>query len=48
MMTYIFALLGMVALCVFWAVFQLWLNRHHPDNEKRPIKCAGCDENCEE
>jgi hypothetical protein len=47
MTTYIFSLLGLVTLCVFWAVFQQWLSKHDPDTEKRPAKCGGCNEQCE-
>ena len=47
MTTYIFALLGLVALCVFWAVFQQWLDKHDPDVHERPAKCGGCKEQCE-
>ena len=42
MTTYIFPLLTVVALCAFWAVFQLWLERHDPDALKRSQKCGGC------
>ena len=47
MMTYIFSLLGLVALCVFWAFFQQWLNKQDPDGQERPAKCGGCNEQCE-
>jgi len=47
MMTYIFSLLGLVALCVFWAIFQQWLSKQDPDGQERPAKCGGCDEQCE-
>jgi hypothetical protein len=47
MMTYIFSLLGLVALCVFWAIFQQWLSKQDPDGEIRPTKCGGCNEQCE-
>jgi len=47
MTTYIFSLLGLVALCVFWAIFQQWLGRHDPDSHERPAKCGGCNEQCE-
>ena len=46
MTTYIFALLGLVALCVFWAVFQQWLSKHDPDSQERPAGCGGCKEKC--
>ena len=47
MATYIISLLGLVALCVFWAVFQLWMDKHDPDAHKPSAKCGGCDEHCE-
>jgi len=50
MLTYLIALLAVVALCAFWALFQVWLSRHDPDGEKRPLKCGacGCEKDCEE
>ncbi len=47
MATHLISLLGLVALCVFWAVFQSWLKKHEPDEDKRPAQCGGCDEHCE-
>jgi hypothetical protein len=47
MTTYIISLLGLVALCVFWAVFQQWLSKQDPDGQERPAKCGGCNEQCE-
>jgi len=47
MTTYIFSLLGLVALCVFWAIFQQWLSKQDPDGQERPAKCGGCNEQCE-
>lgn len=47
MATYLYSLLGLVALCGFWAIFQQWLNKHDSDAEKRPAKCGGCNERCE-
>ena len=40
--TYIVPLLAVVALCAFWAIFQLWLFKHDPDAERRSLKCGGC------
>ena len=40
--TYIMPLFAVVALCAFWAVFQLWLVKHDPDAEKRSLKCGVC------
>ena len=42
MTTYLFPLLAVVALCAFWAVFQLWLSRHDPDVETKSQKCGSC------
>jgi len=42
MTTYLFPLLSIVALCVFWAIFQLWLSKHDPDAKTRSAKCGGC------
>jgi hypothetical protein len=47
MTTHIYSLLGIVALCVFWAFFQLWLKKVDPAADKRPTQCGGCDEQCE-
>ena len=41
-MTNLFALLAVVALCAFWAIFQLWLEKHDPDAQTRSQKCGGC------
>ena len=40
--TYIYPLLAIVALCGFWAIFQIWLHRHDPDAEAKSLKCGGC------
>ena len=50
MMSYLLPLLAIVALCTFWAVFQLWLSRHDPDAGKRMQKCGncGCETPCDE
>jgi hypothetical protein len=42
MMTYMFPLLAVTALCAFWAVFQIWLSRHDADAKARSQKCGGC------
>ena len=42
MTTYFFPLLSVVALCAFWAIFQVWLFKHDPDAEQRSQKCGGC------
>ena len=50
MLTYLLALLSVVGLCVFWAVFQLWLSKHDPGVEKRSLKCGACacEDDCED
>jgi len=40
--TYILPLLAVIALCGFWAIFQLWLEKHDPDAKTRSQKCGGC------
>lgn len=47
MMTYIYSLLGFVSLCVFWAIFQLWLRKYDPDAAERSNRCGGCNGQCE-
>jgi hypothetical protein len=42
MTNYIFPLLSVVALCAFWAIFQVWLSRHDPDAKTTSRKCGGC------
>jgi hypothetical protein len=42
MTSYIIPLLAVVALCAGWAVFQLWLVKHDPEQKKRSMKCGGC------
>lgn len=41
-MTYLFALLGIVALAAGWGVFQLWLSQHDADAIERLNKCGNC------
>ena len=41
-MTNLISLLAVVALCAFWAIFQLWLEKHDPDGAARSQKCGGC------
>ena len=41
-MTNLLALLAVIALCAFWAIFQLWLEKHDPDARTRSQKCGGC------
>jgi hypothetical protein len=40
--SYLFSLLAVVALCAFWAIFQVWLSKHDPDAARRSQKCGGC------
>ena len=42
MTSYVFPLLAIIALCAFWAIFQLWLSKHDPDLGERSQKCGGC------
>ncbi len=42
MTTYFFPLFAVIALCAFWAIFQVWLPRLDPDAKSRPLKCGGC------
>ncbi|MBT8087792.1 MAG: hypothetical protein KJO46_07125 [Gammaproteobacteria bacterium] len=42
MTSHLVALLAVVALCAFWALFQQWLSQVDPDAEKRSLKCGGC------
>ncbi|MDP6182264.1 MAG: hypothetical protein QF609_00455, partial [Gammaproteobacteria bacterium] len=46
--TYFFAVLGLVTLCVLWALFQLWINRVDPEVAGRAPRCGGCKGQCEE
>ena len=41
--TYLFPLLAVIALCAFWAVFQMWLYKHDPAATRRSLKCGGCN-----
>jgi len=41
MTTYFYPLLSIIALCAFWAIFQVWLSKHDPDATKSS-KCGGC------
>jgi len=42
MTTYLLPLLSVTALCVFWAIFQVWLSKHDPDAKNTSAKCGGC------
>jgi len=42
MTTYFIPLLSVIALCAFWAIFQVWLSRHDPDAKTASRKCGAC------
>ena len=42
MTSYLLPLFAVVALCAAWALFQLWLDRHDPDANRRSLKCGAC------
>jgi len=42
MTTYFFPLLSVIALCAFWAIFQVWLSGHDPDANTTSRKCGAC------
>jgi hypothetical protein len=44
----VISLLGIVALRVFWAVFQLWLKKTDPDVAEQCNRCGGCNGQCRE
>lgn len=46
MTTYFIPLLAFIGLCVFWAVFQLWLARTDPEAAERGNRCGGCNGQC--
>jgi hypothetical protein len=50
MTSYLVPLLAVIGLCVFWAVFQVWLTKQDPELGKRSLKCGncGCDKQCDE
>ena len=43
MLNYLFAIFGLAALTALWVVFQLWLQKHDPEQTDR---CVGCGSNC--
>jgi hypothetical protein len=47
MTTHVYALLGLVTLCAFWGIFQMWLRKADPDTAERSNKCGGCNGQCE-
>lgn len=42
MTTYLFPLLAVIALCAFWAIFQVWLSKHDPDAVTNSRRCGAC------
>ncbi len=42
MWVHLLSILGLVALCSGWVLFQLWLKRQDPDLEKRCGNCGSC------
>ncbi len=44
MLGYLISLLGFVALCVCWVLFQRWLAKHDPDQAAMRISCGSCGE----
>ena len=42
MLTHLFAILGLVALCAAWVLFQLWLKRVDPEQCDSNKGCMGC------
>ena len=43
MSAYLIPLVSLIVLCALWAIFQLWLQRHDPDSDKRSLKCGACE-----
>jgi len=43
MLTHLFAIIGLMALCAFWVLFQLWLKRVDPDQRDSNERCMGCN-----
>ena len=48
MTTYLVPLLAFIALCGFWAVFQVWLRKTDPETAERINRCGGCNGQCQE
>ena len=42
MLEYLFGILGLVALCAGWVLFQEWLKRVDPEKGSFKAGCAGC------
>ena len=48
MTAYLTPLLAFIALCAFWALFQLWLGKTDPEAAERANRCGGCSGQCQE
>lgn len=50
MLHYILVLLGVVAVAVFWVLFQIWLQRQQPDgattSSEDVLHCKDCNQPC--
>jgi hypothetical protein len=42
MLDHLFGILGLVALCAGWVLFQEWLKRVDPEKGNFKAGCAGC------
>lgn len=42
MLEYLFGILGLVALCAGWVLFQEWLKRVDPEKGGFKAGCGGC------
>jgi len=40
MWTHLIAIIGLMALCALWVLFQLWLKKQDPEQEDRCISCG--------
>ena len=40
-MRYLIPIIGLVLLCIFWGMFQLWLRRVDPEDAEQD-RCNGC------
>jgi hypothetical protein len=47
MLSYLIVLMCFVALCTFWAAFQIWLDKYRtPEQRAAQDGCQACDEPC--
>ena len=42
MLTHLFAILGLVALCAGWVLFQEWMKRIDPEKREYRPGCGAC------